>query len=292
MKFGHFNIHIDYKKAGVNMDYVTAGTPEKPSAGCRSTYEPHLDAYILDDQVEKLARKAVVICPGGGYAVTCEREAECIAMQYLAKGIQAFILWYSVKPALFPMALLELASSVKLVREHATEWNIDPNKIAVMGFSAGGHLAASLSTLWNKGFVAETLETTDDMIQPNGSILCYPVISSGEYGHQGSFNNLFEHRSPEEDELVSLEKQVDDKTPPTFIWSTWTDPVVPIENSLLYAMALKKHNVSCELHIYKEGEHGLSIATKEVCFDGRDKELVRPELQNWVDMSTTWLESL
>lgn len=271
MKFGKINLHVDYSRAGVQNE---------------STYEPHLDAYILDPPYTGYKRKAVIICPGGGYEFTSEREGEPIAMKYLQAGIQAFVLWYSVRPAVFPMALMELAESVRFVREHAEEWGIDPDQIVVTGFSAGGHLAGSLSVLWNKGFLAPSLDTTEEMIKPNGSVLCYPVITSGEKAHRGSFDALLRGVDPEYLEVTSLEKQVDAGTPPTFIWHTWTDELVPVENTLLYMDALRKNGVSCEAHIFAEGHHGLSLATKDV------ESVPVPEIQPWIDLAITWVNNL
>ena len=275
MRFGRINLHIDYSQAGVQKE---------------DDYMPHLDSYLLDDQEEPFRRKAVIICPGGAYVFRAEREAEPVAMQFLAAGVQAFVLWYSVEPAVFPMALMELAESVKVVRDHADEWNIDPDKIAVMGFSAGGHLAGSLLALWNSGFLAESLHVTEKEIRPNGGILCYPVITSGEHAHRDSFNVLLRGLSPEYLELTSLEKQVRKGHPPVFIWHTWEDDLVPVENALVYIDALRKAGVSCEAHIFAQGLHGLSIATKETGSDRDDTaaEAARP----WVSLAVTWLNNL
>ena len=276
MKFGRINLNVDYRRAG---------------AGKTDDYKPYMDAYMLDDPCTPRLRPAVIICPGGGYEFTSEREGEPVAMQLLAKGIQSFILWYSVRPAVFPMALLELAVAVETVRKHAKEWNIDPDKIFVMGFSAGGHLAGSLSTMWNKGFLADTLNTSEEMIRPNGSILCYPVITSGEYAHRGSFDALLRGMTDDYLEVTSLEKQVDKETPPTFIWHTWTDGLVPVENTLLYVDALRKHGVNAEVHIFSEGHHGLSLATRETG-DEPLRESVLPAIQAWMPLCITWIENL
>ena len=152
-----------------------------------------LYTYFLDNSIEmhiNRKRPVVVICPGGGYSMTSDREAEPIAMQYLAKGYHAVILRYSVEPARYPLALLQLAKTVAFLRKHAEEFHINTDKIILQGFSAGGHLAASLGVFWKKSFIAETLGVTSEMVKPNGMILSYPVITSGEFAHTGSFECL------------------------------------------------------------------------------------------------------
>ena len=149
-----------------------------------------LYTYILDNSVEmrpNRKRPVIVICPGGGYTMTSDREAEPIAMQYLARGYHAVILRYSVAPARYPLALLQLAKSVAYLREHAEEFHIDTAKIILQGFSAGAHLAASLGVFWKEKFISEVLHTETEIVRPNGMILSYPVISSGKFAHTGVF---------------------------------------------------------------------------------------------------------
>ena len=163
-----------------------------------------LVTYIQDDSAEIgiASRPLVLVCPGGGYEFTSDREAEPLALQFLAMGYHAAVLRYSVAPAVFPMSLCELAWSVGLVREHAEEWHVNPEQIIVLGCSAGGHLVASLGVFWNRDFLAKALgaEGGDRRHwRPDGLILCYPVITSGEYAHRGSFENLIgtaRRRSP------------------------------------------------------------------------------------------------
>ena len=140
MELIKLNLEIPYEKAGA----------EKPKSAAQ------LVCYLQQPQNMPVPRPAVVICPGGGYRYTSSRESESIAMQYLAAGMQAFVLYYNCAPAVFPCALLELAKSVSIVRSHAAEWNIDPEKILVAGFSAGGHLAASLGCFWNQALSMST----------------------------------------------------------------------------------------------------------------------------------------
>ncbi|MFD1429253.1 alpha/beta hydrolase [Lacticaseibacillus mingshuiensis] len=196
-----------------------------------------LDGYIRDASANiepNRKRIAVIICPGGAYSFVADREAEPVALALLARGQQAFVLHYSVGPARpFPTALLELAAAVRLVRTRAAEWAIDPDKIIVAGFSAGGHLAASLADFWHTPALVDHVFSPAD-VQPNGLMLAYPVITSGPHAHRGSFRNLLgDQPTPDQLEAVSLEKHVSAQNPPTFLWSTFADDAVPVENSLL-----------------------------------------------------------
>lgn len=238
-----------------------------------------LRSYVLDGN---RTRPAVVICPGGGYHFLSPREAEAIALQFAAAGFHAFILYYTVKPDYYRQPLLELSQAVCAIRDKATEWNLDPERIAVCGFSAGGHLAASLGVHWDK------LKDSPNN-KPNALILSYPVITSGEFKHAGSILNLLgPDPTVEELQEMSLEKQVSTSTPPTFLWHTVADPVVPVENSLMFASALRKQDIPFEMHIYPNGPHGLSLATQETD-DGRGTD---EHVATWMGLCIQWLKSL
>lgn len=254
-----------------------------------------LYTYILGNSVEMRPdrkRPVIVICPGGGYTMTSDREAEPIAMQYLARGYHAVILRYSVAPARYPLALLQLAKSVAYLREHAEEFHIDTAKIILQGFSAGAHLAASLGVFWKEKFISEVLHTETEMVRPNGMILSYPVISSGKFAHMGSFEALLgaDSSDPEKRKKQSLEFQVTTDTPPTFLWHTVTDDCVPVENSLLFFEALHKYKVPVELHLYPTGVHGLSLANEETSHE--DGGCIQPECQSWMELACTWIRNL
>lgn len=271
MNFFQKNIAFDYEAAGVN----------PPAAAAV------LDCYLQQPQSIVKKRPAVVICPGGGYCYTSTREGEPIALQYLAAGMQTFVLHYNCAPAVFPCALLELASSIAYVREHAQEWNIDPDRIFVIGFSAGGHLAASIGCFWHAPFVSQALGVTPEQIRPNGNLLAYPVITSGEFAHRGSFDALCRGLDQEKYlKLTSLELQVTELNPPTFLWHTNEDGAVPVENSFLYTAALRKAKVPVEFHMYAHGWHGLSLANEETaCEEGR----ALPKVQSWMELSIAWI---
>ena len=193
--------------------------------------------YVLDNSEgidPKRQRPSVLVIPGGGYAMTSDREAEPIAMQFLAAGCNAFVLRYSVAPSVFPTALLEAAEAVQRIRAHADDWHCDPSKIAVIGFSAGGHLAANLATTAGD----DTMRAhgyDPDAVHPNALMLGYPVITSGPLAHRGSFDCLLGDNSDNQVALdaVSIERHIDAKTPPVFVWHTITDDCVPVENTLM-----------------------------------------------------------
>lgn len=262
-----------------------------------------LHSYILDavsvDPEKK--RTAVIVCPGGGYRMRSDREAEPVVIQFLAMGYHSFLLDYSVEPNHFPTALRELAEAVAIVREHWAEWNVNPHKILVCGFSAAGHLCCSLGNFWNQEFVYGAIGRKADEIRPDGMILCYPVITSGPFAHEGSFKKLLGENAlmgdregegqPERERQVSMELQVTENTPPAFIWHTFADESVPLENSLLLASALRKAGVSFELHVFPEGGHGSSLANEETSGILK-KELVIPEAQVWISLAHTWIEHL
>jgi len=253
-----------------------------------------LTTYIIDNHVEmdeNRKRPMVIVCPGGGYRFVSQREAEPIAIQLNAMGLHACILRYSVYPAKFPTALTQLAKAVAYTREHAKEWNVDSDKIIVAGFSAGGHLAASLGTLWHEDFLQDIMKMPKENYRPNGMLLSYPVISSGEYAHRDSFVSLLQERYDELLDKVSLEKQVTEFTPPAFLWHTFEDKAVPVENSLFMVQALNEKKISYELHIYPRGNHGLSLANDETRYRD-DKGQMPDECQNWITMAGTWAKKL
>lgn len=256
-------------------------------------FTPALHTYILDNSPEidpNRKRPAVIICPGGGYTRTSDREAEPVAIQMNAMGFHSFIVRYSCSPATFPTPQLELAKAIAIVRENAQEWNVDENKVIVLGFSAGGHLAGSLGVFWNKEFLYGPLELVPEKIKPSGLVLCYPVITSGEYAHRGSFKALLGDQYEELLDFVSLENKVSAQTPPTFIWHTFEDSSVPLENTLLYINAMRKHQVPMEVHIYPRGKHGLSLANKETQAVNGGSTIVA-ECQNWIQMAGAWINN-
>jgi Esterase/lipase len=259
----------------------------------------HLVTYIQDysDSLAMRERPLILLCPGGGYAYTSDREAESMALQFLAMGYHAAVLRYSCAPSRYPTSLLELAASVKLIREHAEQWHVKTDKLVIQGCSAGGHLAASFAMFWDRDWLRERAGIADkdpehSLLRPNGLLLCYPVISSGEFAHRGSFESLLGDL-PGQDELleqVSLEKQVSADVPPTFVWHTYEDQSVPVENSLLLVSALRRAGIPTEFHMYPRGGHGLALATSLT--QTSDGNCIRPECASWISLAHTWLEGL
>ncbi len=219
-----------------------------------------------------------------------DREGEPIALAFCARGFSAAVLHYPCAPARFPSQLLAAAEAMAWMRTHGRENHMDPDRISIAGFSAGGHLAASLGVLWHRPFVAEALGVPNQMLRPHRLILGYPVITCGEFCHRQSMENLLGQdgwSDPRLRQLISLEKQVSPQTPPTFLWHTSTDPVVPVENTMVFFMALRSAGVPVEAHIYGAGGHGLALANG-VTESPRGEEL-QPACAGWIDLAADWL---
>ncbi|MBQ9510195.1 MAG: alpha/beta hydrolase [Clostridia bacterium] len=254
-----------------------------------------LTAYIApqnDDQQFNDKRRGLLICPGGAYAFVSQREGDAIATAFLAKGFNTFVLSYTVnnrnhRGKKFPAQLIEAAKAMKLIKDNAEQFHVDPELIFVAGFSAGGHLAASLGILYNSDYVKAALDIPDGYLRPAGMILSYPVITGGEFAHRGSIDNILLDERDDESKRdeVSLEKRVDENTVPAFIWHTRTDNVVPVQNSLLLASALAEHGIGFEMHIYPYGGHGASLATDVVGWDN-------PTLAAWFERAVKWAKSI
>lgn len=228
-------------------------------------------------------RPAVIIFPGGGYSFTYSGEAEPIALKFAADGVCAFILDYSCAPVRYPVPQLEAFLAIKYVREHAAEFGILSDNIGTLGFSAGGHLCACTGTLWNKPELEPYLGAEREIYRPDKLFLCYPVIKSRtRFAHSGSLINLLGEKNLTEENLnlLSLEQQIDDRTPPAFIWHTSEDTGVPIRNSLEFALGLSDRNIHTEVHIYLHGGHGLCLGT---CVTD-DRKFSEPhEASEWID---------
>ena len=267
-----------------------------------------LEAYFLNNSSEYQTdrpRPAIIVCPGGGYMGLSDREAEPIALSFVAHGYHAFVLRYSVQTRL-PAPMLDLASAVALLRRNAKEWFIDPERIVVGGFSAGGHLAAALGVFWDKPFIYEPLGLSPELIRPNALLLCYAVmelevISSRPVALDPNGQPVYDSQdvmvkllgdtrpTPAQRDLYRLDLQVSPATAPAFIWHTANDQVVPAHNALRFAAALARHQVPYELHVFENGVHGLALANDVTAISGQP-QFINPENLIWVDLALKWLK--
>lgn len=265
--------------------------------------EASLTAYVCDPQMVSAPRPALIVCPGGGYGGLSPREGEPVVRRFFAEGFNVFLLRYSVgKKAGNYAPLIEAARAIKLVRQRANEDNTDPKKIFILGFSAGGHLAASSGTLWNIPVVRDAVgvssgECEEGINRPDGMVLCYPVITAGKYTHDGTalrvngrdVSEEFESLTPEEIKRFSLELHVDSTTPPAFIWHTVADKTVPVQNSLIFMNALTEANIPFEAHIFPEGVHGMALCNEET--SAGNPNFIQPCAAAWTELAAKWMKS-
>ncbi|HEX3032729.1 MAG TPA: alpha/beta hydrolase [Bacillota bacterium] len=256
-----------------------------------------LTAYIQQPS-EQIAnssgRPAVIVCPGGGYLHLADKEGEPVALRFAAYGYQAFVLRYStMHQARFPQSLFDLARAITVVRQKAQHWKLDPERIALCGFSAGGHLAGSLGVYWNSDFLKEKFGGNSELLRPNAAILSYPLIDfklmsmnwftevNGEQVNlsQIAVRKFFGTQQPTEEQVaaVNLAGHVSSQTPPTFLWHTAEDQLVPARGSIEFAAALTVHKVPFELHVFQEGDHALGL-----CDEGTPRH-------PWFELALSWL---
>lgn len=229
---------------------------------------------------DKATGAAIVVLPGGGYGHLSDVKEGSAVAEWLNKlGVTVFVLKYRLGPRYNqPAPLLDAARALRIVRSRAAEWNIDPHRIGILGFSAGGHLASSLGTHFDAGKPDANDPVEKVSSRPDLMMLIYPVITMGEFTHGGSKKNLLGENPPVElVKLYSNELQVTKETPPAFLMHTMADPAVPVENSTMFAAALRKAGVPFELHIYEKGPHGVGLA------------LTDPVLSSWPERCADWL---
>jgi len=254
--------------------------------------QAYLEVYVAD-RVGDFVRNAILVIPGGAYSMVCsEREGEPIAMAFMPYGYNAFVLHYSVNKEPFPIQLIQASKAIKHIKDHAEEYNIDSEKVFAVGFSAGGHLAASLGTLWDKKEIYDAVDMPLGYNKPTGMILIYPVISSEEFGHIYSLRKLLmcENTTKEQLDEVSIEKCISEKSSPAFIMHTSNDELVNVKNSLALADALADKNIKFELHIYPDGPHGVALGNK-ITQSGVEK-YDNPAIAKWVENAVVWAENL
>lgn len=223
--------------------------------------------------------------------MTSDREAEPIALKFVGAGYNAFILRYSVSPSVYPVALLQTVAAMEIIRTHADEWHVTPDAIGVLGFSAGGHLAANLATAVGDDTIREH-GYDPDAVRPNALMLGYPVITSGPSAHRDSFDHLLGGLKDDRGMLdkLSIERHIDAKTPPVFVWHTMPDDCVPVENSLMLIQACKTAGVSVEAHLFPEGGHGLALGTAETAWTGKGN--IVECIQIWPTLAMNWLSRM
>ena len=258
------------------------GAPGAPGSAQKDT--PTLTVFLAD--ADRATGAAIVVCPGGGYERLADHEGSVYAKWLNDRGITAFVLKYRLGSAGYrhPIMLQDAARAVRTVRARSDEWKLDTGRIGIMGSSAGGHLASTLLTHFDQGN-----STAEDVIErqssrPDLGILCYPVITMGKFTHAGSRRNLLgTNASPDLVAQLSNELQVTSNTPPCFIWSTWEDRAVPVENTLQFAAALRESGVPFDLHVYEKGAHGMGLGIREYTPDQIEK--VHPwtrDLEFWL----------
>ena len=234
-----------------------------------------------------LRRPGAVICPGGGYRRRDFNEDEPVALALAARGISAFVVGYHVAPFRYPRPQQDVGAAIHFLKTHAAAYWLDPDRISLVGFSSGGHLAASVGVMGNRTEIWSPLglEWRRD-VRPNALVLCYPVITAGAHAHRGSFVQLTGTEDPRAHAPLSLERLVGPDTPKTFLWHTWEDEIVPVQNSLLLASALAEQGVKTEMHIYPKGPHGISLGSDLT----GDAAMIVPEAQEWLGHAVRFMK--
>ena len=252
-----------------DMPYALPEDPQDP---------PSLTPFLLDGQL----RGAVIVCPGGAYAFKSYAESEPVARRINAMGYHAFVLDYRVAPYHAPAQLADVQRAVRLVRYHAADWAVDPDHIAILGFSAGGHLAAMAANLFDLGDAGAEDPVDRLSSRPNAAILCYPVITMADgVTHEGSRVNLLgEGWTEAMQQQYAMENRVTPQTPPTFMWHTMEDHAVPVENTFRMLAACRKAGITAEAHFFPHGEHGLDLALGD------------PVVSQWPELMHQFLKSL
>ena len=236
---------------------------------------PSIQPYLLEGP---RPFPVMIVAAGGAYARRAEHEAYPVAEWLNSIGISAVVLNYRVAPYKHPIPLSDAKRAIRMVRYKAIDWNLDPNKIGILGFSAGGHLASSAGIHFDFGNPVAEDPIERFSSRPDLMALCYPVLSMGEYTHEGSRLNLLgEKQEAELVELLSNENQITEESPPAFLWHTADDASVPVENSLMFAAGLRRYKVPFDLHIFESGRHGLGLAEEH------------PEAREWPRLCELWL---
>ena len=264
--------------------------------------EVWIDTYVADNCANC---DAILVIPGGGYGAVCtEREGEPIALAFLRKGINAFVLNYRVigntkagregKTVTYPAQIIDAGRAMLYIREHAEELSVNPERVYAVGFSAGGHLCGSLATMFEYPEVKAYFGERAKDIRPTAAVLAYPVTVAFEKAHFGSFINLlgkpYSEITDEEKRKFSLDSAASEKSSPMFIWHTVEDTLVPVEGSLRLAMALQNKGVPYMMEVYPYGPHGLALANGVT--ECGNKDYVQPMAQCWIDRACEWFKTV
>jgi len=251
----------------------------------------YLETYVADGPE---FCDGLLVIPGGGYHVVCaDREGEPIAQAFLGHGVNCFVLHYTVAPnGVFPVQLIEASLAMKYIKEHAQRYHVDPERIFAVGFSAGGHLAASLGTLWHLPRIQAALGDAPGINKPAGMMLCYGVLTAFGRTHPGTFQNLLGIENPtlKQMEPVSLDRHVDEKTCPAFIMHTFDDQVVPLDNALFMAKAMFDAGIPCEMHVFPHAPHGVALGNAMT--DCGNPDWNDPAIASWVDSAVYWMRHI
>lgn len=278
-----------------------------------------LTSYIIDDSPELSRgkkRPAILICPGGAYVGCSDREGEPIALRFAAMGYHAFVLRYSTffegekiapsefatfiekenKNCRYPKPMLEIGMAMLLIRKHAEEWQVDMDRIAINGYSAGAHNCAMYANHWNQPIITETLHCNGSDIKPIAVILGYPLTDYLYTQEKAGIENnrminlaYFGTAEPSEKDLrlASPVLNVNTDTPPTFLWATAEDEMVPVQNTIRMAHALADYNIPFEVHIFEHGQHGLSLADQA---SAGETWQINNDVAKWVESAEMWLK--
>lgn len=255
-------------------------------------FKGYLKCFIKDEPQaydQDYIYPAMLVLPGGGYAFVSDREADPIALRYSVYGFQAFVLDYTTGAIQnYPTQLQEAAMAMIFIRENAKKFNISKDMVSAVGFSAGGHLCGCLAALFDDPVLKGIFGKRADLIRPDAVILSYPVITSDQKSHVGSFDMLC-GADQNLKRYLSLEHRVKNNSSPAFIWHTYTDGGVPVYNSLVYALACEENNVPFELHIFEKGDHGLATAQLDT---NSPKTIAQASasVERWLDLSVNWLK--
>ncbi len=255
------------------------------------------DAYLevfAADKTAEFVRDAILVIPGGGYSTVCsDREGEPIAMAFMPYGYSAFVLHYSVAPKRFPTQLQEASRAMAHIRDNAARYGINPERVFVIGFSAGGHLAASLGTMWDTDYANVCPEKPKGYNKPTGMMLMYPVTSGVKaYSHFDSLKNLLGEGFNDKDmvEFCSIENRVSRESSPAFIMHTSNDQLVNVRNSIVIGEKFAQLEIPFEMHIYYDAPHGVALANK-ITKGGWERQENRA-IEKWVEAAVLWAEQI